>query len=264
MSEKKVAYKLKPEKKIGTIQKQKMKSEAKKVNKQRLKEVQNQKALEEKRIAQKEAEALEAKKTKEKLEADKLKENQKIASELAKQRKKKDKIILKEAKAHQKELTKAYKAEVNERNQIIDSANSDEAQKMKQREAVRRKQRERTNAEQKTKAVLTANQEKEIQEYLRVTEYERDNIRKMQDIEFKRYRQQQEEARRAEKEQEKLRRKGAGITPWIEFEEKVRRFVTFYSFENLQETINAYGYSYSFKEFALQAGAIIVAVIGIS
>ena len=44
MSEKKVAYKLKPEKKIGTIQKQKMKSEAKKVNKQRLKEVQNQKA----------------------------------------------------------------------------------------------------------------------------------------------------------------------------------------------------------------------------
>ena len=58
---------------------------------------------------------------------------------------------------------------------------------------------------------ININQEKERQEYLKVTEFERENIRKMQDTEFKRYREQQEEIRRAEKQQEMLRRKGAGI-----------------------------------------------------
>lgn len=116
----------------------------------------------------------------------------------------------------------------------------DDALKTKRdREKIRNKE---LKIRQKQEAILTAEENKKLE------------------LEY----QKQERLRKEEEEAERKilakRRKAAGNTWQRRMKEKMRRFSRIYSFQNLKDTINTYGYSYDFKDFAKTTAAIVLGV----
>lgn len=121
-------------------------------------------------------------------------------------------------------------------------------------------QRKKENDERKYVNYLERNENKETRERRKREAAFKKEEEKRLELEYERQermrREQQETLRRIEKK----RRKASGSTPLKRFNEKLRTLARIYSFQNLKDTINTYGYSYSFEEFAKQSVGIIAAV----
>lgn len=82
--------------------------------------------------------------------------------------------------------------------------------------------------------------------------------------EFEKQEHLRKEQELAEKKIRAKRMKASGWTFTRRIETKIRRFLRIYSFTNLKNTINTYGYSYTFGEFVGQTVAIVSGVTLIS
>lgn len=83
---------------------------------------------------------------------------------------------------------------------------------------------------------------------------------KLREIEYEKNERIRKEERRNQEKIEERRRKATGYTTKRRVQDKLRRFFKIYSFQNLKDTVNTYGYSYSFNEFIKQAIAIVAVV----
>lgn len=102
------------------------------------------------------------------------------------------------------------------------------------------------------------NEELKQQEKLKAKELE------IQEAEYKRREKLRKEQAEMARKAEALRRKRTGETFWWRLEKKLRHFAKIYSFRNLRDTVNTYGYSYSFNEFSKQSIAIVLVVTTIA
>ena len=258
-------YHVRKEKKIGLVGKinLRLKQNKSKRKKARISSANEKEKLQEmKRIAQEaQRQALKEEKALLKEEQTKAREEKRIAKQLEKQRKARDKKILQEAEAHEKELNKAYKKELKEENLRLKKLEKEQRERLKRNETIRESNRARFKEEHKVKNNLSWNQRNENTSYNSLTRAEKRRIDKTKHEEFMRKERIKEAERKADEAIERERKKRAGLTPWILLREKFKRLLKVYSFRNLQETINTYGYSYSFQEFIITA---LLVVIGVS
>lgn len=186
---------------------------------------------------------------------------------------------LKEEKRINKLKAKQTRIEEKERNKALAARAKIEGQaKAVENKIAEEDTQTRINTEIRT---INLNRRWEKEEKLALKEREKNKARELE-LKLNQERAQQKESlkllQEEYKKQEKLRReeeiaekkilakrrKASGWTIWRRIGQRVRIFLKIYSFENLKNTINTYGYSYSISEFAKQSLGILAIVIGIS
>lgn len=200
-----------------------------------------------------------------KLNADPYKdESKKAKNKRLKEEKAIAKAKEKQLKIEAKEKEKALKIRT-EMEQEVSKAEAKEKEanekiRIRNKQEMIAHQRKLENKERKYVNYLEKNKTQEEQKKARQEAAARREQEKRLELEYER----QERLRREEEETirriEKKRRKASGSTPLTRFQEKFRTLMRIYSFQNLKDTINTYGYSYSMEEFLKQSIGILVVV----
>ena len=188
-----------------------------------------------------------------KAEKAKLKDDKKLAKLRAKK-------IAEEQKEYSKTYEDRVKTDVDNYEDTVRTIDSSNKAMTKNFIGILRAQRKE---EKKNVRILDAKERtrsRQLNEELRAQEKIRAKELEIQEAEYKRREKLRKEQAEMARKAEALRRKRTGETFWWRLEKKLRRLAKIYSFRNLRDTVNTYGYSYSFNEFAKQSLAIVLVV----
>ena len=182
--------------------------------------------------------------------------------------KKIEKLRKKKLAEERKEAEKAYKDKV--KTEISDYQNSkkdleqiDES-KINNGFATLKAQRKRERESIRIADALERTRSRQLNQELREQEKKKAAEIEAQMIEYNRAEKLRKEQVEAARKAEAKRRKRMGLTFRRRMEMKFRRLAKIYSFKNLRDTVNTYGYSYTFNEFVKQAMGIVAVVTGIA
>ena len=190
-------------------------------------------------------------------EAETPQERKKRIKEEEKIKKARERQLAKEEKERQKALKKRTAEEGKSKKSEEDIIDADTNVRIQMEREMIRRQRARESEDRKAYSARERNKATETAELLKIQkEKERLQSAAMEE-EYKRQERLRREKEENDRRIQKKRQKAAGSTPWRRLSEKIRIFLRIYSFQNLKDTINTYGYSYSFSEFIKQTLAIV-------
>ena len=174
--------------------------------------------------------------------------------------KNKAKLLAAEEKARQKALERRTKEEGDSKKNEEKVIDDDTQVRINMERQMIRLQRKKEAEERRALNSIEENLDDERRIQHKERQARERIISKDLEIEYKRLEKLRKEDEENRKRIQKKRRKAAGVTWYRTLYERIRIFTRIYSFQNLKDTINTYGYSYSFSDFLKQTIGIVVGV----
>lgn len=182
--------------------------------------------------------------------------------------KKIEKLRQKQLKVEKKKADKAYKekvkAETKKYKEYQKTLASADAEKIDNNYETLKQQRKKERKAMKIADALERTRKRQLNQELRKEEKRKEKEMEAQAVEYRRMEKLRKEQEMAAKRAEAKRRQRTGQTFIRRLEKRFRHLAKIYSFRNLRDTVNTYGYSYSLNEFAKQATGIVVVVTAVA